>query len=321
MKIRTLFPSLSKSSERKFPRQINSIPRICFAMFCLPTLVFAGTSASYTLSPETLDGGGKRGTSANYAIDSSISGVAGTTAGSPTVTKGGFIGQLYEITGFAITAIPATVNENTTRQLIAGWALDDATLLAFNPALVTWSVLNGPLTSITASGVATAGTVFQNTAATVRGVFGSETATLPLTVANVNPDDFGSYAGDGLDDAWQNQYFGLNNPNAGPNVDFDGTGQTNLFKYTAGLNPLDPNSRFTLTIRSVPGEPARKNLIFAPRLTDRIYTVTAKPSLLTGSYTPLTNPSAPSDNGQERTITDLNANDAVKFYRIEITKP
>ncbi len=104
-------------------------------------------------------------------------------------------------------------------------------------------------------------------------------------------------------------------------MDFDGTGQTNLFKHIAGLNPLDPNSRFTLTIRCVPGEPARKILIFAPRLTDRIYTVTAKPSLLTGSYTPLTNPSTASDNGQERTITDLNANDVVKFYRIEITKP
>ena len=312
MKTRTLFPSICE----------NSNVGICLAMFCLPALVFAGTSAHYTLSPETLDGGGRRGTSANFSIDSSISGVAGTTTGSATATaKGGFIGQLYEITGFAITAVPATVNEATTRQLIAGWALDDATLLAFSPALVTWSVLSGPLTSITASGVATAGTVFQNTAAAVRGVFGSETATLPLTVINVNPDDFGSYAGDGLDDAWQNQYFGLNNPNAAPNVDFDGTGQKNLFKYIAGLNPLDPNSRFTLTIRSVPGEPARKHLTFAPRLTDRTYTVTAKPSLLTGGYTPLTNPSAPSDNGQERTITDLNANDAVKFYRIEITKP
>ena len=163
MNTQTFFPSSSK---------INSITSICLAMFCLPSLVFAGTSASYTLSPETLDGGGRKGASANYTIDSSLSGVAGiTTSSSTAMAKGGYIGQLYEITGFAITAIPATVNENTTRQLIAGWALDDATLLAFNPALVTWSVLNGPLTSIDASGLATAGIVFQNTAATVRGVF------------------------------------------------------------------------------------------------------------------------------------------------------
>ena len=313
MKARTLFPSSSK---------INSISVICLAMLCFPTPILAGTSASYTLSPETLDGGGRKGTSANYTIDSSISAVASATTGSATATaKGGFIGQLYEITGFAITAIPATVNEAATRQLIAGWALDDATLLAFNPALVTWSVLSGPLTSINASGLATAGTVFQNTAATVRGVFGSETATLALTVANVNPDDFGSYAGDGLDDAWQNQYFGLNNPNAAPTADPDGDGQTNLFEFTAGLIPNDPASRFTLTVAPVAGQPAQKNVIFAPRLTGRTYTVKAKASLLTGSYLPLTNASAPSDDGQVRTITDLSASGAVKFYEVEITKP
>ena len=44
-------------------------------------------------------------------------------------------------------------------------------------------------------------------------------------------------------------------------------------------------------------------------------------ALTTGSYLPLTNPSAPSDAGQQRTITDLSATGAAKFYRVEITKP
>jgi len=49
------------------------------------------------------------------------------------------------------------------------------------------------------------------------------------------------------------QFFGQP-PNllAAPGVDVSGTGQTNLFKYAAGLDPLDPNSRFTLTIAPVP---------------------------------------------------------------------
>ena len=47
----------------------------------------------------------------------------------------------------------------------------------------------------------------------------------------------------------------------------------------------------------------------------------AEASLLTRTYLPLTNPSAPSDNGQERTITDLRASSAVKFYQVEIAKP
>jgi hypothetical protein len=110
------------------------------------------------------------------------------------------------------------------------------------------------------------------------------------------------------------------NANAGPNVDIAHTGQTNLFKYIAGLSPTDPNSRFTLSIAPVPGQPTQKKLTFSPRFADRTYTITSKPALPTGSYTPLTNPSAPSDNGQQRTITDLSATGTPKFYRVEITK-
>ena len=123
---------------------------------------------------------------------------------------------------------------------------------------MAWSVASGPLTGISASGLATAGIVYQDTAATAQGSYLGDTGTLALTVRNVNTDDFGMYAADGIDDAWQVQYFGLNNPNAAPNVDFDHTGQTNLFKYIAGLNPLD-GSRFTLSIAPVAGQPAQKN--------------------------------------------------------------
>ena len=117
------------------------------------------------------------------------------------------------------------------------------------------------------------------------------------------------------------------NPNAAPNVDFDHTGQTNLFKYIAGLNPLDPNSRFTLTIARTPDPlnpgqflAGQKNLIFNPRFADRTYTVRGRTSLLNGAWSAI-NGSAPSDNGTTRTITDLSATPAPKFYHVEITKP
>jgi hypothetical protein len=144
---------------------------------------------------------------------------------------------------------------------------------------------------------------------------------VPVTVKNVNTDDLGAYAGDGIDDAWQVQYFGQPpNALAGPNADADGTGQTNLFKYIAGLNPLDPNSRFVLKITNVSGQPGQKNLIFSPRLVDRMYTPKAKLSLTSGSYTALPNSSF-TDNGQERTVTDFDGSGAEKFYEVEITKP
>ena len=301
-------------------------------LLCLLSLMTltaqAGTRTSlnntYTITADTTDAGGKRTVSASYTNDGSAGGIAGlSTAASPAETvKSGYAAQLYDVTGLTLTAATLNVNEGTTDQLAAWQLLDDATFLAVPAAGAAWSVAGGPLTGISAAGLATAAFVYQDTAATAQGVYLGLTGTLGLTVKNVGLDDFGAYAGDTIDDAWQVQYFGPPpNANAGPAVDFDGTGQTNLFKYIAGLNPLDPASRFTLSIQPVPGQTGQKNVVFTPRLTGRTYTVTSRPALTTGSYVPLTNPSAPSDAGPQRTITDLSAGGAAKFYRVEITKP
>ena len=55
----------------------------------------------------------------------------------------------------------------------------------------------------------------------------------------------------------------FNNPNAGPALDPDGDGQTNLFEFTAGLIPTDPQSRFALAIAPVSGQPAQQKIIRA----------------------------------------------------------
>ena len=296
-----------------------------FLFLCAARNVQAGsrTSASYAVAADTADAAGRRTTSASYTQDASAGAVAGLATGTApaAVAHSGYAAQLTEAGSLTLTAAPAEVGEGATTQLAMWQNLDDATLLAIPAASVAWSIGGGPLTGVSTGGVVTAGTVWQDTAATVRGVCLGQTLTLGLVVKNVSLDNFGTYAADGMDDAWQMQYFGANNPAAAPQADVSGTGQTNLFKYLAGLNPLDPNSRFTLSIRSVPGQPAQKQLIFAPRLTDRTYTVTSRPALSTGGYAPLANPSAPSDSGPQRTITDLGAGGAATFYRVEITKP
>ncbi len=304
--------------------------RLLLLTSLLPAPAHAGprTSANYSILTDTADAGGRRGTSANYTNDGSLGGVAGiSNVASPAeVAKSGYLGQLYDVTGLTLNAASLTVNEGATDQLAAWQLLDDATILAVPAASVAWSVQSGPLTGISASGLATAGIVYQDNVAIAQGSYLGNTGTLALTVKNVNPDDFGSYAGDGLDDAWQNQYFGLNNPNAAPGVDFDGTGQTNVFKYIAGLNPLD-GSRFTLSIDFVPDPlhpgqflAGQKKLTFSPRFADRTYTITARPSLTLGGWNAIT-ASAPSDNGATRSVTDLNASDPAKFYHVEIMKP
>ncbi|MGO9611278.1 MAG: LamG-like jellyroll fold domain-containing protein [Verrucomicrobiia bacterium] len=60
--------------------------------------------------------------------------------------------------------------------------------------------------------------------------------------------------GDGIPNWWRQQYFGTGsstNSNSCATCDFDGTGQNNLFKYLAGLDPTDPSSAFGLNISMV----------------------------------------------------------------------
>jgi hypothetical protein len=299
--------------------------KLTFALLILAQVTHAGprVSTSYTIATETTDGGGRRAMSTNYTNDGSVSLVAGlSTVAAPAETaKHGYIGQLYDIVGFVLNPTAAAVNEGGTLQLSGGQLLDDATQLAVPAASVAWSVAAGPLTGINASGLATAGSVYANTPATAQGNYAGNTSTLALTVLNGNLDNFGAYASDTLDDAWQVQYFGQPpNANAGPLIDADHDGQTNAFEYTADLIPTDANSVFRLRLEAVPGQSGQKRVIFSPRLTNRTYTVKAKPSLLTGTFTVLGSSSF-SDNAQERTVTDLNASGATKFYQVEIVKP
>jgi hypothetical protein len=154
----------------------------------------------------------------------------------------------------------------------------------------------------------------------VQGSYASLSGLFDLTVLNVLPDNFGSYAGDGLDDSWQNQYFGLDNPDAGPLSDPDSDGQNNRFEFTAGLVPTDPASRFLLRIEPVAGQSAQKRLVFSPRWTDRTYDIVTSTTLAKDSWSALTGATV-SDNGNERIVTDPNAGAGEKFYRVQVVKP
>ena len=299
----------------------------CVAFSLLAGSAWAGprTSANYTITTDTVDAGGKRSSSAAYTNDGSASLVVGISAvASPAETaKAGYVGQLFDVSGLVVNSAAPSVNETATLQLGAWQLLDDASFLAVPAPSVSWGVVSGPITGISAGGLATAGVVSQNTPASVQGVFGGYTGSLNLTVLDSIADNFGTYAGDGVGDDWQVQYFGQPpNANAGPNVDADGTGQTNLFKYVAGLNPLDPNSRFTVKIAAVPGQLGQQKLIFSPLVLTggRSYVVNYRTDLTSGTWTALTG-ATQSDNGAERTVTDTSATGAKKFYRIEITKP
>ena len=275
------------------------------------------TSASYNQGAETVDGGGGRSASASYTNDGSSGGTGGvSTFAAPVETvRHGYAGQLYEITALQLAATPATVNETATRQLSAVQLLDDSTTFPVTASAVAWSVQSGPLTSVSTSGIVTASTVFQDTTASVQGLFAGLSGTLNLTVVNSNPDNYGLFAGDGLPDDWQNQYFAASPANAAPAKDPDGDDQNNLFEFIAGLIPTSAVSRFQLDIQPVP-----RRLVFSPRLTDRTYTVQWTLNPATGPWATLTGATT-SDTGSVRTVTDPGATSPRKYYRVQIQKP
>jgi hypothetical protein len=286
------------------------------------------SSASYTISADTLDSGGGHAASVSYAESASLGTIAGTSdGGAPAhLLKAGLFARFLDPTGLQL--VPATggtlpsvsLPEGTALQLVAYQELDDATFHPVASTAVAWSVVSGPIVSVSPGGLATAGIVYQDTAAQISGTFVGFTDALALTVLNANPDNFGTYGGDGLPDGWQVQYFGLDNPLAHPAVDASGTGQTNLFKYTAGLNPTDPASRFTLEIEPVDGQSAQKDLIFTPVWADRTYLVEYTTDLAGGVWLPLPG-GVENTAGQVRTVTDPAATQAAKHYRVRITKP
>jgi len=135
--------------------------RVFTGLLPVTRAVMAGSSANYTLAPGTVDSGGLRGTSANYTVNGSlIAGGAGNSAGYTART--GFAGQLEEpVTGVAvptairITALPAALDEADTRQLAAFLLSSDGRLTPLALDSVSWSVQSGPLTGISAGGLAT----------------------------------------------------------------------------------------------------------------------------------------------------------------------
>jgi hypothetical protein len=130
---------------------------------------------------------------------------------------------------------------------------------------------------------------------------------------------------DGIPSSWRAQYFGgdgtTTNSLSCASCDADGTGQSNLFKYLAGLDPTNPVSVFTLRITSVAGQPTQKQLTFRPWAPARTYTLEYRTNLVSGSYVPLSSYSGPQTNAEEVTVIDTIAVEPQRFYRIRISMP
>lgn len=300
------------------------------SLFLLPAVLSvlaaqAGSpaSADYTVTADIIDSAGQRSTSTDgvYINDGSTGAIGGTASIPGATVRQGYLGQLYELLGYGLLASTFYPPEGGATQLITVRTADDGSNFVIPTTGFTFGVVSGPLTGVSPTGLVTAGLVYENTYAEVRATsveFPGDLR-LPLYVQDTVPDNFGRYAGDGLPDDWQVRYFGLDNPLAAPGLDPDGDGQSNLFEFTAGLNPTDANSRFHLEIQ--PGlEPGEKRLLFGPIQSGCSYSILGSGSLSGEEFTPLVG-LAFSDDGATRTVTDSRASVVVRYYRVLISRP
>ena len=272
-------------------------------------LAFAATPALMNSSVTV----GGRQTVGSIVVNSDLGGFGGVASAGTFAARGGIAGQLTDVQSLAVAASSPSLNEGASTPLAATATYTDGTLLPLASSAVTWSVSSGWLASVSSSGLATAAIVYQTTNGVARADYLGQFGTLTLTVVNVNNDDFGSYAGDGIDDAWQVQYFGLGNPNAAPTADPDGDGQNNLLEYLAGTNPTNAASAFTLSLTG-------KTVSFAPVTTGRTYSVEFATNLTTKIFTPLTGGTTV-DNGTTRSVTDNSPINSARYYRVKISLP
>ena len=199
--------------------------------------------------------------------------------------------------------------------------------VARSGALVVFNVTAGPnvgqggTATTSASGQAS----FSYTGNTAPGIDTLRASSLGAidTATNVwiAPDS----VGDGIADWWRVQYFGGNgtttNSQSCATCDADGTGQNNLFKYVAGLNPTNPASVFVLSVQNVNGQPTRRSLIYSPIAAGRTYAPQFRTNPTSGTWAALTGFSGPTINGNQATLTDRSASQTTKFYRIGISLP
>jgi hypothetical protein len=301
--------------------RVNTLRLAVVVLIALCSAAFAAS----VVTTSTIDGGGLRTSSANYTMDNSIGGIGGISSASADTAKNGYIGQLTEVVSVVVTSQPDAVAVSGTAQLSGTATLDDSTVLSLSGSDVAWSSPNEPypVASISGSGVLSPADVYALSSATVNGYYLGATNNTILEV--FAPDSIG----DGIPDWWRQEYFGAATPTNGSDCatcDADGTGQDNLFKFVAGLNPTNPASVFVLKIAPVAGQPTQKMLTYSPILIGfgQTYTLQFRTNLTGGAgYATLTTTGVLTTNVPQAqvTVTDTQATQPQKFYRVNISLP
>ncbi len=282
----------------------------------LASMVLLGAGIAIAGEPGWLDGGGGVAAGPSCTLNGSLGGIGGVASAGTMVVKAGLIGQLFEVTNLVVRAAPDSAPEGAGSQLSGLAALDDDTVVALAGSSIVWSAAAYPVSAIGADGRATLGPVYADASAVVTGRYLGGSGAAVVWVLNANPDDFGLYAGDQVPDAWQVQYFGVNNP-GGQGAATNATGRSNLYAYTADLDPNDPGSQFEILAAS--NAPPVFSLCI-PASSNRQYRLEWTTNMLAGGWTNTPGAVPVSGPGGPFWMSDTNSA-STRLYRVEVRVP
>ena len=286
----------SGAGQREFNVFINGTQVLTnFDIFARAGGMNTAVIEQYAVTPTA--GGQISVTYSNGAVDqaksSGIEIILSAPAAPAGVTANGGVGQV----ALAWGAVPGAASYDIGRALNTGGPYTNLVISGITA------------TNYTDTGLAS-GTTYYYVVSAVAGVCDVGTTSAEASATTTGSSTFA---------AWQTRYFGSpTNPLAAGNVDADGTGQNNEFKYVAGLDPTNPASIFVLMVAAVTNQPTQMNLIFSPMVNSRTYTPQFSTDMVSGVWTQLTGYAGPVTNGSQATITDMNAAPSNEFYRIDI---
>lgn len=282
-------------------------------------LLAAGLAGAATIALQTVDAGGAPASSANYAADQSLGGAVGiSSAAAPeSVARHGYVGQLADAAAFAVVPEADEVDEGDSQQLDGVATLDDDTVLAVAGDEVNWDAPAFPLADVSTAGVATATNVYEDTLAVATGTYSGVAGDGSFLVRNVGTDDFDTYAGDGLPDDWQVEYFGVGSSDAGPTNNVDEDLYDNAGEWIADTDPTDGDSYFQ--IAAVSNRSATAEVWFESS-TQRVYSLECTTNLAVPDWQPVAGQTDLAGSGTMRSLVETNPA-GPHHYRVGVQVP